>query len=89
MIEQQFDIIEMISNAGLVVQFVLLLLLFFPLRHGRLSWSNSDISGKPLKNQLILLNFFGKAAIYPMLLSRPNSFAAAPLPEFFGWVIWN
>ena len=61
MLEQQVDIIEMVSNAGLVVQFGLLLLLCFSVTSWAIILIKIRYFGKAFKESTYFTEFFWKS----------------------------
>jgi biopolymer transport protein TolQ len=61
MLQQQFNIIEMVGNAGLVVQFVLLLLLFFSVTSWAIILIKIRYFGKAFKESGYFTEFFWKS----------------------------
>lgn len=89
MISGQMDLIHIIRNASLMVQFVLLLLLFFSVTSWAIIFIKYRYIKRACKESAFFTDFFGKAGIFPLLLRRLNSFRAVPWPDFFESDTWN
>lgn len=83
MIEQQFDIIEMISNAGLVVQFVLLLLLFFSVTSWAIILVKSRYFGKAFKESAYFTEFFWKSRDLSNAFVKAKQLRSSPIARIF------
>ena len=83
MIEQQFDIIEMISNAGLVVQFVLLLLLFFSVTSWAIILVKFRYFGKAFKESAYFTDFFWKSRDLSNAFVKAKQLRSSPIARIF------
>jgi biopolymer transport protein TolQ len=83
MIEQQFDIIEMISNAGLVVQFVLLLLLFFSVTSWAIILVKFRYFGKAVKESAYFTDFFWKSRDLSNAFVKAKQLSSSPIARTF------
>ena len=83
MIEQQFDIIEMISNAGLVVQFVLLLLLFFSVTSWAIILVKFRYFGKAFKESAYFTEFFWKSRDLSNAFIKAKQLRSSPIARIF------
>ena len=83
MIEQQFDIIEMISNAGLVVQFVLLLLLFFSVTSWAIILVKFRYFGKAFKESAYFTEFFWKSRDLSNAFVKAKQLRSSPIARTF------
>jgi biopolymer transport protein TolQ len=83
MIEQQFDIIEMISNAGLVVQFVLLLLLFFSVTSWAIILVKFRYFGKAFKESAYFTEFFWKSRDLSNAFVKAKQLRSSPIARIF------
>jgi biopolymer transport protein TolQ len=83
MIEQQFDIIEMVSNAGLVVQFVLLLLLFFSVTSWAIILIKFRYFGKAFKESTYFTEFFWKSRDLSNAFVKAKQLSSSPIARIF------
>lgn len=83
MIEQQLDIIEMISNAGLVVQFVLLLLLFFSVTSWAIILVKFRYFGKAFKESAYFTEFFWKSRDLSNAFVKAKQLRSSPIARIF------
>jgi biopolymer transport protein TolQ len=83
MIEQQLDIIEMISNAGLVVQFVLLLLLFFSVTSWAIILVKFRYFGKAFKESAYFTEFFWKSRDLSNAFVKAKQLRRSPIARIF------
>ena len=86
---EQLDVIHMIANAGLMVQFVMLLLLFFSVTSWGIMLIKYRYFKKAFDESAYFTDFFGKAAICPMPLPRLNSSKGVRWPGFSAWATRN
>ena len=83
MIDQQFDIIEMISNAGLMVQFVLLLLLFFSVTSWAIILVKFRYFGKAFKESAYFTEFFWKSRDLSNAFVKAKQLRSSPIARIF------
>ncbi|UCH21055.1 MAG: protein TolQ [Deltaproteobacteria bacterium] len=83
MIEQQIDIIEMISHTGLVVQFVLLLLLFFSVMSWAIILVKLRYFGKAFKESTYFTEFFWKSRDLSNAFVKAKQLRSSPIARVF------
>jgi biopolymer transport protein TolQ len=83
MLQQQFNIIEMVGNAGLVVQFVLLLLLFFSVTSWAIILIKIRYFGKAFKESGYFTEFFWKSRDLSNAFVKAKQLRSSPIARIF------
>jgi biopolymer transport protein TolQ len=83
MLQQQLDIIEMISHAGLMVQFVLLLLLFFSVTSWAIILVKLRYFRKAFKESLYFTDFFWKSRDLSNAFAKAKQLSSSPIARIF------
>jgi biopolymer transport protein TolQ len=83
MMQQQFDIIEMISHAGLMVQFVLFLLLFFSVTSWAIILVKLRYFRKAFKESIYFTEFFWKSRDLSNAFAKAKQLTSSPIARIF------
>ncbi|MGD2272645.1 MAG: protein TolQ [Desulfobacterales bacterium] len=81
--QQQFDIIEMISHAGLMVQFVLFLLLFFSVTSWAIILVKLRYFRKAFKESIYFTEFFWKSRDLSNAFAKAKQLTSSPIARIF------
>jgi biopolymer transport protein TolQ len=83
MIQQKIDIIHMITNASLMVQFVLLLLLFFSITSWAIILIKLRYFGKAFKESTYFTEFFWKSRDLSNAFVKARQLSSSPIARTF------
>jgi biopolymer transport protein TolQ len=83
MIQQKIDIIHMITNASLMVQFVLLLLLFFSITSWAIILIKLRYFGKAFKESTYFTEFFWKSRDLSNAFVKAKQLSSSPIARTF------
>lgn len=83
MIQQKIDIIHMIANASLMVQFVLLLLLFFSITSWAIILIKLRYFGKAFKESTYFTEFFWKSRDLSNAFVKAKQLSSSPIARIF------
>jgi biopolymer transport protein TolQ len=83
MIQQKIDIIHMITNASLMVQFVLLLLLFFSITSWAIILIKLRYFGKAFKESTYFTEFFWKSRDLSNAYVKAKQLSSSPIARIF------
>ncbi len=83
MISQEIDVIHMISNAGLMVQFVLLLLLFFSVTSWAIILIKYRYIKKAFRESIFFTDYFWKSRDLSSAFSKAKQLANSPIARVF------
>lgn len=83
MLASDTDLLHMIANAGLMVQFVLLLLLFFSITSWAIIITKYRYLRKAIKESIIFTDFFWKSKNFSDAFRKAKQFHGSPIAGIF------